>query len=40
MFNNILAFSRQKDVLNAREKKMFIAFKHHLEANVGVKQVS
>ncbi|CAF1239840.1 unnamed protein product [Rotaria sp. Silwood1] len=30
--------NRQKDVLNAREKKMFIAFKHHLETNVGVKQ--
>jgi hypothetical protein len=33
-------FSRQKDVLNNREKKMFIAFKHHLETNVGVKQVN
>ncbi len=33
-------FSRQKDVLNAREKKMFMAFKNHLEKNVGVKQVN
>ncbi len=33
-------FSRQKDVLNTREKKMFIAFKHHLETNVDVKQVN
>ncbi|CAF2520704.1 unnamed protein product [Rotaria sp. Silwood2] len=30
--------NRQKDVLNAREKKMFITFQHHLETNVGVKQ--
>ncbi|CAF1617035.1 unnamed protein product [Adineta ricciae] len=30
--------SRQKDVLNHREKKMFTAFKHHLQTNVGVKQ--
>ncbi|CAF4183025.1 unnamed protein product [Adineta steineri] len=30
--------SRQKDVLNAREKKMFMTFKNHLERNVGVKQ--
>ena len=32
--------SRQKDVLNAREKKMFMTFKHHLQSNVCVKQVS
>ncbi|CAF3357941.1 unnamed protein product [Rotaria socialis] len=30
--------NRQKDVLNDREKKMFVAFKHHIEANVSVKQ--
>ncbi|CAF5108312.1 unnamed protein product, partial [Rotaria magnacalcarata] len=32
--------NRQKDVLNDREKKMFIAFKHHIETNVSVKQKS
>lgn len=35
----ISSFSRQKDVLNAREKKMFVTFKHHLQSNVCVKQV-
>jgi len=32
--------SRQKDVLSNREKKMFTAYKHHLETNVDVKQKS
>ena len=38
--HDILFFSRQKDVLSNREKKMFTAYKHHLETNVDVKQVN